>query len=155
MSLNKVVTAVVAVALVTEAQVLTAQLHGNLPEVWQDAKTETKIDTVPVTAANLAGKWTINVDTPVGRRPFSIEIKVDPKDAQKVTGTITTMVSKDAIEGEVVTGQLTFWFSSVDPTGNTDRITFVGTMLKDRSLAGTLNFGQGSPMPWTATRDKK
>ena len=155
MSLKKIGTAAVALALVTEVQVIAAQPHGNPPEVWQDVKPQTKVDTAPATAASLAGKWTIHVDTPAGARPFWIEMKVDPKDAKKVTGTIATMVSTDAIEGEVVAGQLTFWFSSVDPAGNTVRITFVGTVQKDKSLAGTLTFGQGSPMPWTATRDKK
>lgn len=96
MNLKKVGTVAVAFALAAGADVMAAQPHGKTPEVRQEVKPEAGTDTAPATAASLAGKWTITVDTPVGARLFWIEMKVDPKDAKKVTGTITTMVSKDA-----------------------------------------------------------
>ena len=153
--LSRVATAVVAVVGVA-ASVVVLQSNGSAasPELSQNAEPETKAG-VQATAASLSGKWTITVDTPVGKRPFWIEMKVDPKDSKRVTGTISTLVSKDLIEGEVADGKLTFWFSSTDPGGNMVRVTFVGTVQKDGSLAGTLTFGQGSPMPWTAVRDEK
>lgn len=112
-------------------------------------------DATPPTVASLIGKWTLTVETPVGARPFWLEVKADPADPNKFTGTLTTMVSKDAVVGDVAAGKVTFWFSSVGPGGSTVRVTFAGTAQLDGSLAGTLNPGQGTLMPWKAVRDRK
>lgn len=160
MSANKIATVVVVFSLITADEVIAARdragAQAKPPDTSQQTKPETKIDAMPATAASLAGKWTITVNSPVGARPFWIELKVDPKDATKLTGTISTLVSTDAVEGEVVGDKLTFGFNPVDPAGaRTVRITFVGTLQKDGSLAGTLNTGPASSMPWTAVREKK
>lgn len=107
------------------------------------------------TPASLAGKWTVSVTSSVGARPFSLEITPDPKSARRFTGTLSSMVSKDAVEGEIAEGKLTFRFGSADPSGKPVTVTFSGTALKDGSLTGSANLGWGSAMPWTATRDKK
>jgi CubicO group peptidase (beta-lactamase class C family) len=115
---------------------------------------DTKVD-VTAPAASLIGKWTLTAETAVGPRPFWLDLKIDPKDPKKLTGTITTLATKDVVEGEVVAGAVTFWFSSVGPDGGAVRVTFAGTAQKDGALAGTLSLGQSALMPWRAVRGKK
>lgn len=117
-------------------------------------KPEPKPDAAPkATAANLVGKWDVNIDNPNGAMQATFEIKADPKDAKKVTGTITSQVGEANFEGQVVDGTLTFNFT-MNANGTDLPVSFTGTLQKDGSLAGTLQYGQG-PVNWTATRQKK
>lgn len=118
----------------------------------QEPKAETKPEAKPATAATLAGKWTVNIESPNGAMESALEMKADPSDAKKVTGTIVSQMGEAAVEGEVVEGKLTFWLT-ITGGGGEISVTFVGTQQKDGSLAGTFNFGQGE-MPWTAVRVK-
>lgn len=120
------------------------------PSKPQEPKPEPKSDAKPTTAATLAGKWTVSVETQQGAMDSSLDMKVDPKDAKKVIGTIASQMGEAAVEGEVVEGKLTFWIT-IDGGGGSMSVTFVGTLQKDGSLAGTFNFGQGE-LPWTAVR---
>lgn len=117
-----------------------------------EPKADPKPDAKPATAATLAGKWTVSVETPQGAMESSLDLKADPKDAKKVAGTIVSQMGEAAVEGEVVDGKLTFWIT-IDGGGGNMSVTFVGSLQKDGSLAGTFNFGQGE-MPWTAVRVK-
>ena len=107
------------------------------------SKPESKSD------ASLTGKWNVNVQSPNGAVESGLDLKVDGK---KVTGTISSQMGEAKLEGELVEGKLTFWFS-MDANGQTLNITFKGTQQKDGTLAGTLDFGQGE-MTWTAARAK-
>ena len=119
----------------------------------QETKPEPKQEAKTATAATLAGKWNVNLETGNGSMQSALDIKADPKDAKKVTGTIVSQVGEAPFEGEVVNGTLTFWFK-MSANGTEISVTFTGTQQKDASLAGTLNFGQGD-IPWTATKEKK
>jgi hypothetical protein len=136
-------------AVSAEAQ---SQTPPPAPAKPQDPKPEPKPDAKPATAASLAGKWTVSVETQQGAMESSLELKADPKDASKVTGTLVSQMGEAAIAGEVVDGKLTFSIT-FDGGGGSMSVTFVGTLQKDGSLAGTFNFGQGE-MPWTAVRVK-
>ena len=116
-------------------------------------KPDPKSDAKPATAATLAGKWDVSVETANGAMPASLDIKADPKDAKKITGTIASQAGEAAFEGEVVDGKLSIWFK-MSANGNDLSVTLAGAPQKDGSMAGTLNFGQGE-IPWTATREKK
>ena len=108
------------------------------------AKPEAKPEASP-----FAGKWNVNVQNPNGAVDSTMDLKVDGK---KVTGTLTSQMGDAKLEGEIADAKLTVWFS-MDANGQTLNITFVGTMQKDGSLAGTLSFGQGE-LNWTATKAK-
>ena len=110
---------------------------------------------VGATSATVAGKWILTVTTTVGPRPFALEIAPDPKDTKKLTGTLSSLVSRDAVEGEIEEGKFAIRFKSADPTGKTVTVIFSGNALKDGTLVGMADFGVGSPMLWKATRDKK
>jgi hypothetical protein len=136
------VAALQAQATQTQAQQGPAQAK---PEPKPEAKTEG--------APTVAGKWNMNVESPNGSMQSGLEIAIDPKDAKKVTGMLSSQMGEAPLEGEIAAdGKLTFWLT-LNAGGNNMAITFVGTIQKDGSLAGTLDFGQGE-IPWTATRVK-
>ena len=57
------------------------------------------------------------------------------------------------LEGEFADGKL--WFSiTVASNGNNIQVAFNGAFKTDGTLAGTLDYGQGS-VPWTASRVKE
>ena len=122
------------------------------PSTPQETKPAPKPEEKPATAATLAGKWSVNIESPQGAMESALDMKADPKDAKKVTGTLVSQLGEAAVEGEVVEGKLTFWIT-IDAGGGAMSVTFVGTLQKDGSLAGALNFGQGD-IPWTAVRVK-
>jgi hypothetical protein len=115
-----------------------------------EAKTEAKV--APLTAAGMAGKWTVTVTTSQGPVDSSIDIKADPKDAKKFSGTITSQLGTANLTGEVVDGKLSFSFP-FNSNGNETMLTFNGEQQKDGSLAGTLDFGAGA-INWTAVKAK-
>ena len=119
----------------------------------QETKPASKPEAKPATAATLAGKWDVSVETANGAMPASLDIKADPKDAKKITGTIASQAGEAAFEGEVVDGKLSLWFK-MNANGTDISVTLAGAPQKDGSMSGTLNFGQGE-IPWTATREKK
>jgi len=136
----------VALALGTAAPALA------MPQAKPEPKPEAKADP-KATAANLVGKWNVNIDNPSGAMAATFEIKNDPKDAKKVTGVISSQVGEANFEGQVVDGTLTFNFT-MNANGTDLPVSFTGTLQKDGSLAGTLQYGQG-PVNWTATKEKK
>ena len=120
------------------------------PEPKPEAKVEMKVPS----PSSLADSWTVTIDANGQTRDAALVLRADAKDpAKKVGGTITSPQGEAAIEGEVVAGKLTFWFT-MNAGGGDMNITFTGTVQKDGSLAGTLSFGQGD-MNWTAVRVKK
>jgi hypothetical protein len=125
------------------------------PEQKPAPKPEPKPETKPgakITAAMLVGKWDVNVETQQGAMQSLLVLKADPKNAARVTGTITSQMGEAPVEGEVTDGTLTFWIS-MEANGSTLSITFTGKTQKDGSLAGTMDFGQGE-ISWTATKAK-
>jgi len=120
----------------------------------QDPKPEAKVEMKVPTPSSLADKWTVSIDANGQTMEAALDLKADAKEpTKKVAGSITGPQGESVIEGEVVAGKLTFWFT-MNGGGGEMSITFAGTVQKDGSLAGTLNFGQGD-MNWTAVRVKK
>jgi hypothetical protein len=100
-------------------------------------------------AAGVAGKWNVTIEYQGQQRQSALELKVE---GTKVTGTINSELGEAQLAGEYVDGKLKFGFT-MDANGTPLQVGFVGTMQKDGSLAGTLDFGQGE-IPWTAVRAK-
>jgi hypothetical protein len=144
-----------AIALIPVAAAAQAQTPPPTPAKPQETKPEAKPDakpTTPATAATLAGKWTVTIESPQGTMESTLDMKADPKDAKKVGGSMVSQLGESVIEGEVVDGKLTFWFT-INAGGGDLSVTFAGTLQKEGGLAGTLNFGQGD-VNWTAVRVK-
>jgi hypothetical protein len=99
--------------------------------------------------ASIAGKWNVSIEFQGQQRQSGLDIKLE---GTKVTGSINSEMGEAQIAGEYVEGKLKFGFS-MDANGTPLQVGFVGTMQKDGSLAGTLDFGQGE-IPWTAVRAK-
>ena len=100
-------------------------------------------------ATSIAGKWTVTIEFQGQQRTSGLDMKVD---GTKVSGTINSELGEAAIAGEYAEGKLKFGFS-MDANGTPVQIGFIGSLQKDGSLAGTLDFGQGE-IPWTAVRVK-
>jgi len=111
-----------------------SQGQSKPPETKPEAKTEAK-----ATAATLAGRWNVNIQTGTAEMQSVLDLKVDPKDAKKVGGSITSPQGEAVLEGTVVEGKLTFSIS-INSNGTDLNVTFVGTQQKDGTLAGTLSF---------------
>jgi hypothetical protein len=141
------------VALAAPAAYAQATPPQTKPDPKAEAKPEAKADPKGGTAAALAGKWDVNIENPNGAMQAMFELKTDAKDAKKVMGTISSQVGEAALEGTVVDGKLTFNFT-MNANGTDLPVAFAGTLQKDGSLAGTLEYGQG-PVPWTAMKQKK
>lgn len=165
MSIRTVASTLAVLAMVGAAPVVAAAAQGPAqgqaqtpplppkPDPKPEPKPEAKPEAKPATAAILAGKWDVNIESPNGAMQSALELKADAKDAKKVAGSISSPVGEAVLEGEVVDGKLTFWFK-LNANGTDLSVTFTGTLQKDGSLAGTLEYGQGE-VPWTATREKK
>ena len=134
---------------------LAAALVAQTPPPQQTpTPAESKSETKPavLTAAGMAGKWTLTVQTGNGTSDSTLELKADPKDTKKFSGTITSQMGTANLTGEVVDGKFSFAFPF--QSGGTEMsLTFSGTQQKDGSLSGTLNFGQGE-IPFTAVKAK-
>jgi len=143
--------ALISVAAFTMSISLAARTQGQgqskPPTQKPEEKTEPKPDTT-----NVAGKWNLMINAASGAMESTLELKADPKDAKKITGSISSQVGTAVLEGSWIEGTLKFAFT-MDVQGNTISVAFVGKFQKDGSLAGTLDFGQGD-VTWTGTRAK-
>ena len=100
-------------------------------------------------AVNIAGKWTVTIDLQGQQRTSTLDLKVE---GTKLTGTINSELGEAQLAGEFADGKLKFGFT-MDANGTPLQVGFVGTVQKDGTLAGMLDFGQGE-IPWTAVRPK-
>jgi len=96
-----------------------------------------------------AGKWNMSLQSPNGTMAATVDVVLDEKEPNKVSGSITSDMGTSAIYGEIAEGVL--WFA-VSPDG-TNEIWFKGTLQEDGSLSGAIDI-QGNLIPWTATRIK-
>jgi len=138
--ISVVVAAVVTLPVVAGAQ---AQGPGKPPEQKPAPAGEKPA------AVSIAGKWTVSIDFQGQQRTSNLELKVE---GTKVTGTINSEMGEAQLAGEYADGKLKFGFQ-MDANGTPLQVGFVGTVQKDGTLAGTLDFGQGE-IPWTAVRAK-
>lgn len=124
-----------------------AQTAGQQQQQAEPPATETKAE-----APSIAGKWNVTTTTDQGSMYSTLDIKVDEKDPKKITGTLVSDMGTAPIEGEWAEGKLGFALS-MDTGGGAMQLWFAATMKEDGSLAGTIDFGQGT-IPWTAVRPK-
>ena len=143
------IAAVLGVAVIAPV----AASRQNPPPVPKPAESKPDPKSAPLTTAALVGKWTATIDAQTGPVESSLELKADPKDDKKFTGTISTaQLGEATLQGNIAEGKFTFAFT-MNANGSDLNVTFTGTQLKDGSLAGTLNYGQGD-VNWRAVKAK-
>jgi hypothetical protein len=99
---------------------------------------------------SIAGKW--NLTTTVNGNEM-VNLLTAKLDGKKLTGTLAGQMGEVPLEGEFENGKL--WFNiSVPSNGNAVQVAFSGAFKTDGTLAGTLDYGQGS-ISWTAARVKE
>lgn len=143
-----------ALALATAAPLTARQSSTGAqnPPVPKPAETKSDAKPASLTVAALAGKWTATIDAQSGPVESTIDIKADPKDEKKFSGTISSQIGEASLTGNVADGKLNFTFI-MSANGTDLNVSFTGTQQKDGSLAGTLNFGQGD-VNWIAVKAK-
>lgn len=94
----------------------------------------------------LVGKWRSDLDSPHGRTTMTFELKLDPSDSKKVTGTLTNdMTGTVALSGQYVGGSLTFTLDTAMA------LSFAGKLKDKDTLVGSFSSQMGD-LPCTATR---
>jgi hypothetical protein len=101
-------------------------------------------------APSIAGTWTMTTNTQNGPLVSTMDLKLD---GTKVSGTIASQMGEAAIGGEYASGKLTFSITMQTNNGAID-IAFTGALKDNGTLAGTLDFGGGGVLEWTAERAK-
>lgn len=140
-------TSLFAVALVAGAVSLSAQAGQQTPPANQP-KTEQKADP----KAPIAGKWNMSVEVP--QQGAMASVLLLKQDGKKLTGTLTGPQGEVPVEGEYADGKISFAMSFQGSNGSMS-IGFSGALKENGTLAGTLDFGQGQPLNWTAERAKE
>ncbi len=93
----------------------------------------------PAPAATIAGKWTLQADTPHGKMTMGLELKFDEKDAKKVTGTLSNdMMGNLPLAGQYVEAKLTF-----KAEGGPGELLFAGKLKDANTLTGVLSSPNG------------
>jgi hypothetical protein len=127
---------ILAIAMIVAATFVAAQ-SGQKPEPKEPP-------------LSIVGKW--NLSTTVNGNEM-VNLLTAKLDGKKLTGTLAGQMGDVPLEGEFENGK--FWFSiSVPSNGNTIQVSFNGAFKADGTLAGSLDYGQGS-VAWTATRVKE
>ena len=154
MSVRSVMFSIVAATSLLLAGARPVAAHQTAQNPPAPKQAETKSDSKPaaLTAATLAGKWSVTVQAQSGPIESTLDVKTDPKDEKKFTGTIVSQLGEATLQGNVTDGKITFAFT-MNANGSDLNVAFTGTQQKDGSLAGTLNFGQGD-VNWTAVKAK-
>jgi hypothetical protein len=130
-------------AATVAAATVTAQSSGG-----QQQKPPPKTD--QKAAPSIAGKWTLTTVTQNGPLVSTMDLKLD---GTKVSGTISSQMGDAAIGGDYADGRLTFSITMQTNNGAID-IAFSGALKDNGTLAGTLSYGGGSALEWTAERVK-
>jgi opacity protein-like surface antigen len=141
------------IALAASSSAAAQSAPQNPPPAPKPAEAKADAKAATLTVATLAGKWNVRVDSQGNPVDSTVDIKADPTDAKKFTGTIASQMGEAQLKGEVVDGKLTFSFTMTAGSNGDLNVTFAGTQQKDGSLTGTLNFGQGE-LTWTAVKAK-
>jgi hypothetical protein len=101
--------------------------------------------------ANLTGDWIATVDLSSMTATPAITLK---QDGEKLTGEyVSAQYGKYAITGTVKGSDVTFWFA-MSIEGSALNVTYTGTIEKDGSLKGSVNYGDMMSGTFVASKKK-
>jgi len=100
--------------------------------------------------ANVAGNWTLTMETPQGVRDINLTFT---QEELELGGTIELMNSTRPLTGKVEGNKVTFSFAVPTPQG-TFTLDFAGTVEENKKISGTMN-SSGGQFPTTFTAEKK
>ncbi|HYT69086.1 MAG TPA: hypothetical protein VEL51_21870 [Vicinamibacterales bacterium] len=115
--------------------------------------TKTEIPSTPPTTSTptLAGDWNVSVELPNMTANPTLALK---QDDEKLTGDyVSAQYGKFPLTGTVKGSDVTFSFS-MSIEGNAVGVTYTGTVQKDGSLKGSVNYGDVMSGTFLATRKK-
>lgn len=97
--------------------------------------------------ANIAGTWTVSVDSPQGQMTLDTTFK---QDGEKITGEVNSPMGSVDFTGTLVKNEIAVAYT-VSIQGQTLDIRMTGTVEGD-NMAGNLDVGGMMQAPWTARR---
>ena len=103
--------------------------------------------TVVAAQTNVAGEWTINIDTEQGAQSAELTLT---QDGEKLMGTLVSEMGTLEFEGTIMGNELK-WVMEVDAGGAFIEITMEGTLDGDE-ITGILDLGGYGGGDWTAKR---
>ena len=90
-------------------------------------------------ASSVIGKWNLEVETPHGKMSLALDLKADPKDENKVAGTLASdQFGTMTVAGAVADGTLRF-----EVSGGPAEMTFVGKLKDPDTMNGVLSAHNG------------
>lgn len=98
---------------------------------------------------SVAGKWTLDVDSPQGATKVALVLAVD---GEALKGTISSEMGETAVTGTAKDGTIKFSFDLAGPQGPMS-ITTTGTVTGD-DIKGEMDYGMGIA-PFTGKRAEK
>jgi hypothetical protein len=98
-------------------------------------------------AQSVVGKWDVQMNTPIGPRPFTVELKAD---GDSLSGGVKNENGEYAVRGAVKEQTVTFWYT-IEYGGNPMTLTFVGTFTGD-AMKGNVDFGGAAQDVFEAKR---
>lgn len=101
--------------------------------------------------ANVAGNWTLTVETPNGADPSDL---VFAQEGTVLTGTVDTPQGNLPLEGKVEGNDITFSVSIDTPDGGVFTITFAGTVEENKRIGGTVS-SEDAEMSASFTAERK
>jgi hypothetical protein len=98
-------------------------------------------------AADVAGAWTVNIDSPNGPIEATLTLK---QDGDKLTGTLTSQMGDAPVTGTIKDNDITFTMS-IDANGQNMSISYTAKVA-DNKMDGSLDFAGQGTIKWTATK---
>jgi len=95
---------------------------------------------LPAQDTNVAGDWTLTVETPNGSEPADLTFVQEGK---TITGTVDTPQGQQPLEGAIEGNDIVFTVSADMPDGGVFTVEFAGTVEEGTKISGTVTGGDG------------
>jgi hypothetical protein len=102
-----------------------------------------------LTAADISGKWTFNVETSGGSGTPSFVIK---QDGEKLTGTYSGLFGERPFTGTLKGNQVTIEVK-VEVEGNAATVVYTGEVESNTKMKGKVKLGEIGEGTWTGTKN--
>ena len=119
----------------------------------KDTKDTSEVAKQPAqeSAKNLTGAWDLSVELPNMTASPALTLK---QEGEKLTGEyVSAQYGKYPVTGTLKGSDVTFWFA-MSVEGTPLNVTYTGTVEKDGSLKGSVNYGDMMSGTFSATRKK-
>jgi hypothetical protein len=105
------------------------------------------LSAVSAFAADVAGDWTLNIDSPQGPVEATLTLK---QDGEKLTGTLSSQMGDTPITGTIKENDISLKMS-IDANGQSMSIAYTAKVA-DKKMEGSLDLGGQGSIKFTGTK---